>query len=113
MKGDAISQILTGACAELHVDVQHLGTEEVLCLQGDLDLSSVPSFVQETASLRESSPRCVVVDLHGLKFLDCAGLGVLVRLSNEVAAGGGRLTIRRPTRSVAKLIELVGPPDWT
>lgn len=100
-------------CPELRVHVQHLDTEEVLCLQGELDVTSVPLFVQETARLRESSPRHVVVDFHGLEFLDCAGLGVLVRLSDEVAARGGRLTVRRSNGLVAKLIGLVGPPDWT
>ena len=53
-----------------------------------------------------------VVDLHGLGFIDCAGLRALAHLSQELTARGGRLVVIRPQGHVARVFDLVGPADW-
>lgn len=98
--------------SRLVVDVQHQDAEEMLNLEGDLCFANVPLFERETFYLRWSPYRSVLVDLQRLDFLDCAGLRALVDLSNQVAARGGRLTVTRPNGIAAKMIRLVGPPEW-
>ena len=96
--------------AIFHVDVRRHGAHHLLSLEGDLDLSSAPVLEAQLAEL-EGLVSCVV-DLHGLDFIDCAGLRALVHLCQELTARGGRLVVTRPRGLVAKVLEVIGPAEW-
>ena len=95
--------------AILGVDVRRHGAHYVVSLVGELDLSSAP-LLARLAEL-EGLVSCVV-DLHGLGFIDCAGLRALAHLSQELTARGGRLVVIRPQGHVARVFDLVGPANW-
>jgi anti-sigma B factor antagonist len=71
---------------------------------GELDLATAPA----RAGLREAEagPRRVVLDLRALAFMDCAGVGVIVRSGQRVTRTGGRLVLVRGPKRVDRLFAL-------
>jgi len=52
-----------------------------------------------------------IVDLEGLDFIDCGGLGVLVGVLRRVRASGGDLPLAAPQRMVRKVLTVTGLMD--
>lgn len=65
----------------------------VVALQGDLDYSECASFRVTIDRILKSLPPATIVDLSGLDYLDSSGLGLLLSLSKEYGAQGGRLVL--------------------
>lgn len=71
-----------------------LDTEEdrwILTLVGELDYSECAPFRLTIDRILKSSPKSTIVDLSSLDYLDSSGLGLLLSLSKEYGANGGRL----------------------
>jgi anti-sigma B factor antagonist len=64
-----------------------------LTLTGDLDYSECASFRMTIDRILKHSPDSTVVDLSRLDYLDSSGLGLLLSLSKEYGAHGGRLIL--------------------
>lgn len=64
-----------------------------LTLSGELDYSECASFRMNIDRILKASPPSTVVDLRGLDYLDSSGLGLLLSLSKEYGAQGGRLVL--------------------
>jgi anti-anti-sigma factor len=70
---------------------------------GELDLASAPELRDRIARAADD-PTCeVVVDLSGVSFVDCAGLGALLTAQAQL---GSRLSLRGPSTPFLWLIEL-------
>ena len=65
----------------------------VLRLDGELDYSECAAFRMNIDRILKASPKSTVVDLSGLEYLDSSGLGLLLSLSKEYGAQGGRLIL--------------------
>lgn len=65
----------------------------VLTLQGDLDYGECSAFRMNIDRILKSAPPAAIVDLSGLEYLDSSGLGLLLSLSKEYGAQGGRLVL--------------------
>lgn len=65
----------------------------VLTLEGDLDYGECASFRMNIDRILKSAPPAAIVDLSGLEYLDSSGLGLLLALSKEYGAQGGRLVL--------------------
>ncbi|MBN2404296.1 MAG: STAS domain-containing protein [Coriobacteriia bacterium] len=65
----------------------------MLTLIGDLDYSECAAFRMTIDRILKHSPRSTVVDLSRLDYLDSSGLGLLLSLSKEYGAHGGRLVL--------------------
>ena len=50
----------------------------------------------------------VVIDLAGVRFMDSAGLNILIRCFKPLDAQGRRLVLRRPQDAVRRTLELGG-----
>jgi anti-anti-sigma factor len=48
-----------------------------------------------------------VVDLSAVEFVDASGIGVLIWAAHQAADRGGRLTLRRPSRAVRVVLDLL------
>ncbi|UQX89016.1 STAS domain-containing protein [Jatrophihabitans telluris] len=94
----------------LDVDLSAVDGQQALVLRGDLDLETRSVVLARgNQALQELSPgERLVVDLANVGFVDSSGLGVLVALSNEGAARGCPVVMRRPSAAVSKLFELTG-----
>lgn len=68
-------------------------THWLLKLQGDLDYGECASFRMNIDRILKSSPPSTIVDLSELEYLDSSGLGLLLSLSKEYGAQGGRLVL--------------------
>ncbi|MEV4557873.1 STAS domain-containing protein [Kitasatospora sp. NPDC049285] len=74
---------------------------------GEIDLDTAPGLHRELArALTER--REVVLDLSGVTFMDCAGLGALVRARNQAERCGARLVLRGAGGCVVRLLRLTG-----
>ena len=64
-----------------------------LSLFGDLDYGECAAFRMSIDRILSSAPPATVVDLSGLEYLDSSGLGLLLSLSKEYGAEGGKLVL--------------------
>lgn len=65
----------------------------LLTLVGELDYSECASFRMTIDRILKVSPASTIVDLSRLDYLDSSGLGLLLSLSKEYSAHGGRLVL--------------------
>jgi anti-sigma B factor antagonist len=77
----------------------------VVTLAGDLDYNECAAFRMTIDRILKNSPPSAVVDLSGLEYLDSSGLGLLLSLSKEYGASGGRL-ILITNEAVDNILEL-------
>lgn len=77
----------------LTIDLEQETGTWVLTLTGDLDYAECAAFRMHIDRILKSSPAATIVDLSGLEYLDSSGLGLLLSLSKEYGAQGGRLVL--------------------
>jgi anti-sigma B factor antagonist len=91
--------------AELVVDttIDQAGVP-IVSISGELDSSNAASLEASVASLAATRPERLIFDLSGLRFMDSAGLAVLVGVASEVSS----VELREPSQIVRRTIELTG-----
>jgi len=77
----------------LSIDLTEDSTHWMLTLKGDLDYGECSSFRMSIDKILKNAPSAAIVDLSGLEYLDSSGLGLLLSLSKEYGAQGGRLVL--------------------
>lgn len=77
----------------------------VVVLAGELDLADAPAVSSQLHAAAGADGR-VVVDLHGVTFIDSTAIGALVGVQRALKERGGTMVLRRPSRAVARLLEL-------
>jgi anti-sigma B factor antagonist len=77
----------------LTIDLDQERPYWVLTLRGDLDYGECASFRMSIDRILKSAPPATIVDLSGLEYLDSSGLGLLLSLSKEYGAQGGKLVL--------------------
>lgn len=77
----------------------------VVWLEGEVDMASAGDL-RSALIERENGP--LVVDVSNLTFMDSSGLKVLIQAAAS-RNGSGSMVLRRPTRSVRRLLELAVP----
>ena len=76
----------------------------IIRITGELDLST--SHDVEAALLATPHPdNSLILDLSGLRFCDCTGLGTLQHAADCRRDHGGRLALAAPTGLVARLLD--------
>jgi anti-anti-sigma factor len=80
---------------------------ETLVITGELDMASAPDLRQRISELLQPGLERVVLDLSGVEFIDAGGLSVLVEMSKLLAVSGSSLLIRKPSRAVRRLLDLL------
>ena len=77
----------------LSLDLTQKPTHWILTLVGELDYGECAGFRMNIDRILKASPPAAIVDLSGLTYLDSSGLGLLLALSKEYTAQGGRLVL--------------------
>ncbi len=77
----------------LTIDLSQQTSHWVLTLAGDLDYGECASFRMYIDRVLKATPPATIVDLSALEYLDSSGLGLLLSLSKEYGATGGRLVL--------------------
>jgi anti-anti-sigma factor len=76
----------------------------VIVVSGDLDISSVEGLRAAVNELAASHPDELTFDMERLRFMDSAGIAVLLGAASSVPS----VRLRNPTVAVRRVIELTG-----
>jgi anti-sigma B factor antagonist len=79
----------------------------LLVVSGELDSSNVASLEATIASIAAERPERLIFDLSGLRFMDSAGISLLIGAAAKVEA----VHLRDPSQAVRRVIELTGLTD--
>ena len=80
----------------------------VLRLKGELDLNTVKALGWALDEALEQ--RCILVgmDLSGVSFIDCSGIGALVEAMHRLSTSSAQLCVHRLSPQVARMMKLTG-----
>ncbi|MDO8963764.1 MAG: STAS domain-containing protein [Coriobacteriia bacterium] len=92
------------------MDLQQGDEAWVLTVSGDLDYSECAGFRLHIDRILRGMPEAAIIDLSGVDYLDSSGLGLLLSLSREYTAAGGRLVVvsNETVDSILELTRLTG-----
>ena len=76
----------------------------IVTVSGDLDISNADALEATVASIVARRPERLVFDLTRLRFMDSAGIAVLLGAAAKVQS----VHIRNPTPAVRRVVELTG-----
>lgn len=84
----------------------------VLAPSGELDVVSAPELQSRVSDVLAEGHARVLIDLGGLRFVDSAGVSMLIKAKQEAQAAGRMLLLRRPTEQLQRVFAVVGMADW-
>ena len=79
---------------------------------GEIDLATAPEIERPVVELLDSGFEHVVLDLHGVTFMDSSGIRVLISTHQHAEARGARLSITIGTSRIRQTLELSGAFDY-
>lgn len=98
---------VSGDALNLRVEVRP-GVPAVAEISGEIDIMSA-SWLRETLLLviRHRGPS-ICVDLQGVTFIDCSGIGALIATARRARIEGGQIRVIRASASARRVITLLG-----
>jgi anti-sigma B factor antagonist len=84
------------------------GGYAVVALCGELDLADTPVIASHLLAAVSAFGPSIIVDMAGLEFIDCCGLGVLVRVQKWTRLCGGDTYLVAPPLRVRRVLEVAG-----
>lgn len=81
---------------------------QIVHVNGRIDGATAEKFGQDIDTLLGSSDQQFVLDLTDLKYINSAGLRVLLAMAKSVKKRGGRCVLCGLSEEVRKVIELAG-----
>ena len=91
-------------------DIQVAGRVTVVAVDGELDVDTAPRLSRQLTPLADKGSH-LILDLAGLRFCDCAGLSLFLRLQRHASAVGGSLHLTSLTVPTRRLITLARLTD--
>jgi anti-sigma B factor antagonist len=92
----------------VELSVSGRGGHAVVALCGELDLADAPVVASQLIAAVAASGPSIIVDLAGSEFIDCCGLGVLVRVLNWTRESCGDMYLVAPRPHVRRVWEMAG-----
>ena len=86
------------------------GPVALIAFEGEVDVVTAPHVAAQLHALIEAGAREVLVDLSATRFLDSAGIGVLVDAASAAHERGGRRYVFRAAEQPRRAIELAHMP---
>jgi|GEM_PF-492121 len=87
------------------------GTARV-AVTGEIDLATAPAFRETLLGvLHTHGPAVLDIDLAGVTFLDCTGIGALVAVRNAAVHAGSHVRVCHPQPIVRRILEVTGLLD--
>ena len=90
---------------QLTWDIQSRGHLVIVAVEGELDIATTPGLGGQLEPLADVGSH-LILDLASVRFCDCAGLSLFLRLQQRTCAAGGSLHLAAPIASVRRLITL-------
>jgi anti-anti-sigma factor len=76
-------------------------------VSGEVDISNADQLAETVSAITSSRPERIVFDLNDLRFMDSAGIAVLLGAAAKVSSVG----VRNPSPAVRRVVELTGLTD--
>lgn len=92
----------------LQIDVRHEHNRVVVGLHGELDLLGTPLLEGEMESAAIDDAETVVLDLRELRFIDSAGLRVILAAHERSQQRGQAFALSRGSAQVQRLLSIAG-----
>ncbi|MFT5284600.1 MAG: anti-sigma B factor antagonist [Planctomycetota bacterium] len=92
----------------MHITAEPRDNYTILHLRGEFDTFYCPHLHKEVESLIAAGTTRVAINLRLVKFINSTALGAIIKASKTLTAAGGKLTIARPSRFCADIIQKVG-----
>lgn len=73
--------------------VLHQNRPNVFSLEGDIDLHVSPVVIESLTEVIKKQPKCMVIDLSRVTYIDSAGVAALIVAMQEVEAYGGKFLL--------------------
>ncbi len=89
------------------IEVEAASAATTIFVRGELDLVTMPLLTEQLTLVAREKPGRLVFDLARTDFMDC-GSARLIAGAGEWLPEGQRPVIRRPSRSVRRVLELTG-----
>jgi anti-sigma B factor antagonist len=103
-----MAELGENSAAEVLIDTQADPTgAPVVSLSGELDSSNVGALQAAVTSITAEHPDRLTFELSGLRFMDSAGIAVLVDAATKVDA----VHLRNPSPIVRRVVEVTGLAD--
>lgn len=78
----------------------------VIGLAGDLDVATVAELRRQLAPRPSASLPDLAIDLREVEFMDCAAVGAIIAVRNEVVDAGGCVRLAGPGMAVRRILSL-------
>lgn len=92
----------------LQIDVRHERDRVVIGLHGELDLLGAPTLQSEIENPELETTEMVVLDLRELRFVDSAGLRVILAAHERSQQRGQAFALSRGSAQVQRLLSIAG-----
>jgi anti-anti-sigma factor len=80
------------------------GEHQILAVEGELDLSSIPVLAQHIDGQIGGERKALTVDLSGVTFMDSSGLRLLIELDERAKREQWTLSLVAPSHESANLV---------
>lgn len=98
---------MNAPAALLEINLDGEAHRTVVYLAGEIDAAS-SGRLRAVLGEQVVEDRDVVIDLSGVRFIDSSGLGVLVGALRRFQGVGRRLSLRAPTSSIQRVLDMTG-----
>jgi anti-sigma B factor antagonist len=79
-----------------------------VAIRGEVDVYTAPQLRDCLRRLGSDEAGQVVLELSAMTFIDSTGLGVIVGAAKRIRESGGTLSLRAPSRSTHKVLDITG-----
>jgi anti-sigma B factor antagonist len=94
------------------VDIERIDGAPIAHVHEDIDAANAASVCQQLADALGPDASSLIVDLSGIRYLDSAGIDMLLRLGNRLEHRRAKLILVIPDSSqLRRLATIVGLPD--
>ena len=79
----------------------------LLRVTGEVDIATSPQLERELEKLLSAGQLDVVIDMAAVDFIDASGISVLIAAVNRALEAGGGILLRRPSKRVLRVLEIL------
>jgi anti-sigma B factor antagonist len=94
--------------APLELDTSKDGSEAVVSLRGELDVTTAHVVREALEQLRTDGVNEITVDLEHLAFMDSTGLAVFLGAMKRLRGDGGDMVLAKPNERVSRTLVITG-----
>jgi anti-sigma B factor antagonist len=95
----------------LRIEVRRERDRVVLALHGELDLLAAPQLQSQIELCERDPAGILVLDLDSVRFIDSAGLRVILAAHQRASERGGRMALTPGSEQVQRLLSIAGVGD--